>query len=77
MKLSFGKILFTDDLALDEEEVGDPPVLTSVQPGVRKKFTFLGVGLVVSGILIPTKSFEDSSEAPEGISGKRLCRFQS
>lgn len=56
LKLSFGKRPLMDDLPLDEEGPGDPLVLASVEPGVREKFTFLGVGLGVGGIFIPTNS---------------------
>lgn len=76
LKLSFGKRAFID-LALEEEGPGDPLVLATVLSGVKRKFTFLGVGLgVVGGILIPTKSGEDASDGLEGISRKRFCRFQ-
>lgn len=77
LKLSFGKRPFMDDLALEEDGPGDPLVLAAAESGVRRKFTFLGVGLgVVDGIFIPTKSGEDASDGLEGISRKRFCRFQ-
>lgn len=76
MRLNFGRRFFTDNLALDGEGAGDPPVLTSVEPRFRTKFTFLGVGLEAGGIFIPTKSLEDTSEAMEGISRRRFCLLQ-
>lgn len=76
LKLSFGKRPLMDDLPLEEEGPGDPLVLPSVEPGVSKKFTFLGVGLGVGGIFIPTKSCEVASDSLQGISRKRFCLFQ-
>lgn len=56
LKLSFGKRDLLHDLPLDEEGPGDALNLASLEPGVRLKFTFLGVGLGVGGIFIATKS---------------------
>lgn len=56
LKLSFGKRLFKDDLPLDVEGPGDPLILASDGLGVKRKFTFLGVILVVGGIFIMTDS---------------------
>lgn len=56
LKLSFGKRDLLQDFPLDEEGPGDPLVLALLDPGVRLKFTFLGVGLGVGGIFIATKS---------------------
>ncbi|KAM1099929.1 hypothetical protein ACFX2B_006392 [Malus domestica] len=56
LKLSFGKRDFIDDLPLAEEGPGDPLILPSTEPDVKRKFTFLGVGLGVGGIFIATKS---------------------
>lgn len=68
LKLSFGKRAFIDDLPLAEEGPGDPLTLASMEPGVKRKFTFLGVGLGVGGIFIATKSSAQSSDVLEGIS---------
>lgn len=56
MKLNFGKRFRSDDLPLDEEGPGDGVILSSVEPGVRRKFTLLGVGVGVEDIFIATKS---------------------
>ena len=76
MKLNFGRRLLMDDLPLAEGGPGEPVILSSVEPGVRRKFTFLGVGVGVEGIFIPTKPWEDSPDVLEGISRKRFRRFQ-
>lgn len=76
LKLSLGNKLFKDDLPFDEEGAGEPPALASTELGVRRKFTFLGDGLGVGGILITTESREESSNVLEGISRKRFLRFQ-
>lgn len=55
LKLNFGRRLFMDDLPLLEGP-GEPVALVSLGLGVRKKFTFLGVGLGVRGIFILTES---------------------
>lgn len=75
--LSLGNSLFIDDLPLDDgERAEDPLGFASMEVGFRRKFTFLGVGLGVGGIFIPTKSFDDPSEALEGISKRSFCLFQ-
>lgn len=56
LKLNFGRRLFLDDLPLVAEAPGDPVTLVSLGLGVRKKFTFFGVGLGVGGIFILTES---------------------
>lgn len=76
LKLSLGNKLFKDDLPFDEEGPGEPPALASTELDVGRKFTFLGVGLGVGGILITTESCEESSNVLEGISRKRFPRFQ-
>lgn len=55
MKLSFGKRFLMDDLPLAEEGPGEPVTLSSAELGVRRKFTFLGVGVGVWAIFIATK----------------------
>lgn len=72
LKLSLGKRLFKDDLPLDEEGPGEPLALASAELGVKRKFTFLGVGLGVGGIFITTESPKESSTVFEGISRKRF-----
>ena len=56
LKLNLGRRLFMDDLPLVAEGPGEPVALVSLGLGVRKKFTFLGVGLGVGGIFILTES---------------------
>lgn len=75
LKLSFGKRFFNDDFPL-EEEPGDPIALPSIELGVSRKFTFLGVGVCVGGIFITTESCKDSSIVFDGISKMRCPRFQ-
>lgn len=75
LKLSLGKRLLKDDFPLDVEGPGEPQALASLELGVKRKFTFLGVGLGDGGIFITTESCEESSNVLEGISKKRLLRF--
>lgn len=56
MKLNFGKRLLMDGLPLDEEGPGDAVTLSSIESGVRRKFTLLGVGIGVESIFISTTS---------------------
>lgn len=51
LKLIFGRRLLKEDLPLVEGP-GDSPILASEGLGVRTKFTLLGVGVGVGGILI-------------------------
>lgn len=56
LKLNLGRRLFMDDLPLVAEGLGDQVALASLGLGVRKKFTFFGVGLGVASIFILTGS---------------------
>lgn len=87
LKFNFGKILLLDDFGLVVE---DPDELFSIgastERDVTRKLTLLwvGVGLGVNGIFIPTKSLDedeeeeelDSSDVFKGISNRRLCSLQ-
>lgn len=73
LKLSLGKRFLKDDFPLDGP--GDPQAFTSLELGVKRKFTFLGVGLGDGGIFISTESCKESSNVDEGISKKRLLSF--
>lgn len=74
--LIFGKRRFMEDFPLDEAGPGDAfPLASEGVVGVRRKFTFLGVGVGVGGIFIWTNSWEATSVL-EGICKKRFCFLQ-
>jgi len=77
LKPNLGKMFLMDDLPLEAEE--EEGLGASTEREVTRKFTFfwLGVGLGVSGILIPTKSRQQSSDVVVGISNWILSRFHS